>query len=119
MASVLRMPGVSADATEAALVDWAVQPGAQVKRGDVVASVETDKAVVELEAEEDAVLLKTFASAGDAVPVGGPIAVFVQPGEEARGEDSILAELGLGPQGSGPVSPADEEHSQDLSLIHI
>lgn len=116
MASVLRMPGVSADVTEAALVDWAVQPGAQVKRGNVVASVETDKAVVELEAEEDAVLLKTFASAGDAVPVGGPIAVFVQPGEEARGEDSILAELGLGPQGSGPVSQADEEHSQD-SLV--
>ena len=56
MASVLRMPGVSADVTEATLADWAVQPGAQVKRGDVVASVETDKAVVELEAEEDAVL---------------------------------------------------------------
>ena len=116
MASVLRMPGVSADVTEATLADWAVQPGAPVKRGDVVASVETDKAVVELEAEEDAVLLKTFASAGDAVPVGGPIAVFVQPGEEARGEESILAELGLGPQGSGPVSPADEERSQD-SLV--
>jgi pyruvate dehydrogenase E2 component (dihydrolipoamide acetyltransferase) len=107
---------VSADVTEAILADWVVQPGAQVKQGDVVASVETDKAVVELEAEEDAVLLKTFASAGDAVPVGGPIAVFVQPGEEARGEDSILAELGLGPQGSGPVSSADEERSQD-SLV--
>ena len=116
MASVLRMPGVSADVTEATLADWAVQPGAPVKRGDVVASVETDKALVELEAEEDAVLLKTFASAGDAVPVGGPIAVFVQPGEEVRGEESILAELGLGPQGSGPVSQADEERSQD-SLV--
>jgi pyruvate dehydrogenase E2 component (dihydrolipoamide acetyltransferase) len=110
------MPGVSADATEATLVDWAVQPGAQVKRGDVVASVETEKAVVELEAEEDAVLLKTFISAGEAVPVGGPIAVFIQTGEAARGEDAILAELGLGPQGSGPASPADEEQSQD-SLV--
>jgi pyruvate dehydrogenase E2 component (dihydrolipoamide acetyltransferase) len=116
MASVLRMPGVSADATEAALVEWNVQPGAQVKRGDVVASVETDKAVVELEAEEDAVLLKTFVSAGDAVAVGGPIAVFIQPGEDARGEASLLAELGLGPQDSGPVSQADEERSQD-SLV--
>jgi pyruvate dehydrogenase E2 component (dihydrolipoamide acetyltransferase) len=116
MASVLRMPGVSADVTEAALVEWNVRPGAQVKRGDVVASVETDKAVVELEAEEDAVLLKTFVSAGDAVPVGGPIAVFIQPGEDARGEASILAELGLGPQDSGPVSQADEERSQD-SLV--
>lgn len=116
MASVLRMPGVSADATEAVLVEWTVKPGAQVKRGDVIASVETDKAMVELEAEEDAVLLKTFASAGEAVSVGGPIAVFVQPGEDASGEEAILAELGLGPQSSGPVSQADEEHSQD-SLV--
>ena len=116
MASVLRMPGVSADATEAVLVEWTVEPGAQVKQGDVIASVETDKAMVELEAEEDAVLLKTFAAAGEAVSVGGPIAIFVQPGEDARGEDSILTELGLGPQSSGPVSQADEEHSQD-SLV--
>jgi pyruvate dehydrogenase E2 component (dihydrolipoamide acetyltransferase) len=116
MASVLRMPGVSADATEAVLVEWTVKPGAQVKRGDVIASIETDKAVVDLEAEEDAVLLKAFAAAGDTVTVGGPLAVFVQPGEEATGEDSILAELGLGPQGSGPVSQADEEQSQD-SLV--
>jgi pyruvate dehydrogenase E2 component (dihydrolipoamide acetyltransferase) len=116
MASVLRMPGVSADATEAVLVEWTVKPGAQVKRGEVIASIETDKAVVDLEAEEDAVLLRAFASAGDTVTVGGPLAVFVQPGEEARGEDPILAELGLGPQGSGPVSQADEEQSQD-SLV--
>lgn len=114
MASVLRMPGISADATEAALLDWAVTPGAAVKRGDVVASVETDKAVVELEAEEDAVLLKTLATAGEMVPIGGPIAVFVQPGEEAQGEEQVLAGLGLGPQSSGPVSQADEERSQDL-----
>ena len=113
MATVLRMPGVSADSTEAALVEWSVAPGAKVSRGDVIASVETDKAVVELEAEDDAVLLKTFASAGDMVPIGGPIAVFVQPGEEAQGEEAILATLGLGPQASGPLEGADEERSQD------
>lgn len=113
MASVLRMPGVSADATEAALVDWAVQPGAAVKRGDVLASIETDKAVVELEAEEDAVLFKTLAAAGEMVPIGGPIAVFVKPGEEKQGEEAILGGLGLGPQSSGPLDGVDEERSQD------
>jgi pyruvate dehydrogenase E2 component (dihydrolipoamide acetyltransferase) len=107
------MPGVSADATEAALVDWAVEPGSTVKRGDVVASVETDKAVVELEAEEDAVLFKTLASAGEMVPIGGPIAVFVQPAEKDQSEDSILGSLGLGPQSSGPLEGPDEERSQD------
>jgi pyruvate dehydrogenase E2 component (dihydrolipoamide acetyltransferase) len=107
------MPGVSADAMEAALLDWAVEPGAAVKRGDVVASVETEKAVVELEAEEDAILFKTLVSAGELVAIGGPIAVFVQPGEEAQGEDAILGALGLGPQSSGPLEGADEERSQD------
>ncbi len=107
------MPGVSADAMEAALLDWAVEPGTTVKRGDVVASVETEKAVVELEAEEDAVLFKTLVSAGQMVDIGGPIAVFVQPGEEARGEEAILGALGLGPQSSGPVAAVDEERSQD------
>ena len=133
------MPGVSADATEAALVDWAVEPGSAVKRGDVLASIETDKAVVELEAEEDAVLFKTLAAAGQMVPIGGPIAVFVKPGEEAQGEEAILGGLGLGPgagsasgsasdsasdqasgsasgpgpQASGPLEGVDEERSQD------
>ena len=116
MATVLRMPGVSADATEAALIGWNIELGAQVKRGDVIASVETEKAVVELEAEEDAILLKTFASAGELVPIGDPIAVFVQPSEQGRGEAAILAELGIGAAGSGPLSPADEDRSQD-SLV--
>lgn len=113
MATVLRMPGISADSTEAALVEWSVSPGTKVTRGDVIASVETEKAVVELEAEEDAILLKTFAAAGDTVPIGGPIAVFVQPAEQAQGEESILASLGLGPQASGPLEGPDEERSQD------
>lgn len=107
------MPGISADSTEAALVEWSVAPGAKVSRGDVIASVETDKAVVELEAEEDGVLLLTFASAGDTVAIGGPIAVFIQPGEEALGEEAILISLGLGPH-AGPLESPDENRSQDL-----
>lgn len=113
MASVLRMPGVSADASEAELMEWAVSPGDSVKRGDVVATVETEKAVVDLEAEEDGVLLKTFASAGESVPIGDPIAVFLQSGESAGDEEAILAALGLGPQSSGPLPGVDEERSQD------
>ena len=116
MATVLRMPGVSADATEAALLEWAVSPGDSVQRGDVVATVETEKAVVDLEAEEDGVLLKTFADAGESVAIGGPIAVFLHKDEEADDEAAVLAALGLGPQVSGPLPGADEERSQD-SLV--
>ena len=113
MATVLRMPGVSADANEADLLEWAVSPGDSVKRGDVVATVETEKAVVDLEAEEDGVLFKTLASPGESVAIGGPIAIFVLQGEEVGDEEAVLAGLGLGPQSSGPLPGVDEERSQD------
>lgn len=113
MASVVRMPGVSADAAEATLVEWAVAPGDRIRRGEVLATVETEKAVVDLEADADGVLLRTFASAGESVEIGGPIAVLVDPGEEAQDEAELLSGLGLGPQASGPLTPADEERSQD------
>ncbi|MGB3827909.1 MAG: dihydrolipoamide acetyltransferase family protein [Ornithinimicrobium sp.] len=116
MATVLRMPGVSADASEAALLEWAVSQGDAVKRGDVVATVETEKAVVDLEAEDDGVLLKTFASAGESVAIGGPIAVFLEEGEQAEDEEAILEALGLGPQDSGPLQSAEEERSQDTLM---
>lgn len=132
MASVVRMPGISADADEATLVEWAVASGDEVRRGDVIATVETDKAVVDIEAEDDGVLLVTFASAGETVTVGGPMAVLLQAGEQATDEKSILAGLGLGGEqgldapvpgedlhdgagrhSSGPLAAADEERSQD------
>lgn len=81
--------------------------------GDVIAVIETDKAEVDLEAEEDAVLFRTLAAAGDRVPVGDPIAVLVKPGEQVADEAAALAALGLGPQSSGPLLPVDEERSQD------
>ncbi len=135
MANVVRMPGISADADSAILVEWAVEPGGEVRKGDVVATVETDKAVVDIEAEHDGVLLRTFAAAGDTVAVGGPMAVLLDAGEKPSDERSILAGLGLeggsageapapeetgapagadrGPQADGPLDAVDEERSQD------
>ena len=113
MASVVRMPGVSADAAEATLVEWAVGTGKEVHRGDVIATVETDKAVVDIEADADGVLLKTFAEAGETVAIGEAIAVLVAADEKDRDEVEVLAGLGLGPQAAGPLQAADEERSQD------
>lgn len=107
------MPGVSADATDAVLSGWTVASGASVSGGEVIAVIETDKAEVDLEAEEDAVLFRTLVSAGDRVPVGDPIALLVKPGEQIVDEAAVLAAFGLGPQSSGPLLPVDEERSQD------
>ena len=47
MASVVRMPSVLADATEAAIANWLVSPGDRVAVGDAMVEIETEKAIVE------------------------------------------------------------------------
>ncbi|MEV4892492.1 2-oxo acid dehydrogenase subunit E2 [Nonomuraea sp. NPDC055795] len=81
MARVLRMPEVAAGAIQAILQGWAVAAGAPFGKGEVIATVETDKAVVEVEAEEAGVLLRTLVEDGATVEVGAPIAVLGTPGE--------------------------------------
>ena len=56
MAMILRMPEVLANATEAIISKWLVEEGASFSAGDVLAEVETDKALVEISAETDGVL---------------------------------------------------------------
>ncbi|GAB3602803.1 dihydrolipoamide acetyltransferase family protein [Microbacterium aureliae] len=104
MATLLRMPGVSADAEEAALVEWTVQPGASLKAGDPIAVVETEKANVDIPVEDDAVLWRTLAEAGESVEVGSPIAVLLSKGEDDSAGEALLASLGLG--GGTPAQAA-------------
>jgi pyruvate dehydrogenase E2 component (dihydrolipoamide acetyltransferase) len=95
MASFLRMPGVSADSDEATLEEWSVSEGTEVHEGDGVATVETEKAVVEITTDQNAVVHKILIGAGTLVPVGDPIAVLLAIGEGAAAGDALLAELGI------------------------
>jgi pyruvate dehydrogenase E2 component (dihydrolipoamide acetyltransferase) len=63
---------------------------------DTLATVETEKAVVDVEAEAAGVLLRTLVGAGAAVPVGAPIAVLGEPGEQVDDVDALLVDLGVG-----------------------
>ncbi|MRR34144.1 2-oxo acid dehydrogenase subunit E2 [bacterium] len=82
MSHEITMPKLSDTMTEGTLVSWKKAVGEQVERGDIVAEVETDKAVMELEAFASGILLETRAEAGELVPVGTVIGIIGVEGEK-------------------------------------
>lgn len=100
MAAVVRMPALAAGATEAAVQSWLVAVGDSVAAGQEIVEIETEKAVVEYEAEEAGVVAALLVDAGAAVAVGAPIAVLAAPGQSA---DDAIAEAGVTPSAAAPV----------------
>ena len=100
MATKVVMEALSPTMEEGRLVEWKKQEGETVAVGDVLAEVETDKAVMELVARAGGTLLKHIVEAGATVPVAEPVAVIGQPGEAAGGDAGKGAD-GDGKQGSG------------------
>ena len=96
MARILRMPEVAADTAEAMLADWLVGEADEFAAADPIATVETEKAAVEIEADAAGVLLKLLVPAGAQVEVGSPIAVLGEPGEAVADVDALLVSLGVG-----------------------
>ncbi|MDX1781217.1 MAG: dihydrolipoamide acetyltransferase family protein [Thalassovita sp.] len=78
---VFKMPSLGADMEDGKLVEWLVEPGDTVKRGDVVAVVETQKGAIEIEIFEDGVVERIDAALGATLPVGAPLAVIRREGE--------------------------------------
>src|SRR5512136_2587579 len=86
-----RMPSLGADMEAGTLVEWLVKPGDTVKRGQVVAVVETDKGAIEVEIWEDGVVEELRAQPGAVVPVGTVMATLGgagEPGGASRAEAS-------------------------------
>jgi pyruvate dehydrogenase E2 component (dihydrolipoamide acetyltransferase) len=82
--SEFRMPSLGADMEAGTLVEWLVRPGARVKRGDVVAVVETAKGAIEIEVFQDGVVRELVVPPGTRVPVGTVLArLDVAAGEAA------------------------------------
>src|SRR4029079_11383457 len=81
MATKVVMEALSPTMEEGRLVKWLKNEGDAVKSGDILAEVETDKAVMELVARGDGVIRKRIANEGDASPVGTLLAVIASPDE--------------------------------------
>lgn len=90
------MPSLGADMEAGTLVEWLVKPGDRVKRGDIIAVVETQKGAIEIETFQVGQIEKFLVDLDSKVPVGTPIAI-IRTEEEAAG---------LPPPAELPVAPA-------------
>ena len=97
MATKIIMPQGGQDITEGLVVRWLKKEGEAIHRGEVICEVETEKAVFEVEAPDDGVLLKIIAPAGTKVPVFAVIAIVGEPGEQI---DPALLQPRAAPQDS-------------------
>jgi pyruvate dehydrogenase E2 component (dihydrolipoyllysine-residue acetyltransferase) len=86
-----RMPSLGADMESGVLVDWKVRPGDTVKRGDVVALVETEKGVIEVEIFESGVVESLVVQPGQKVPVGTTLATLRTDGRPAETRPAVGA----------------------------
>lgn len=77
------MPILGADMRSATLVEWKKKPGDPVKKGEILAEVETDKGVIDVENFTDGVLEKILVETGTEVPVGTPLAIIREEGAPA------------------------------------
>jgi pyruvate dehydrogenase E2 component (dihydrolipoamide acetyltransferase) len=102
MARLLRMPEVAANTLEATLSEWLLAEDAAFSDGDSIATVETDKAAVDVPAEGHGVLVRTLVRPGTTVAVGAPMALIAAPGEQIADVDAVLAELGGASAPAGP-----------------
>src|SRR6185312_6488103 len=82
MAQILDMPQLSDTMKVGVLQKWRKNEGDSVSPGEVLAEVETDKAVMDFEAFDKGVLLKRLVGDGSSVPVGTPIAIIGKAGED-------------------------------------
>ncbi|HIC84623.1 MAG TPA: 2-oxo acid dehydrogenase subunit E2, partial [Nitrososphaerales archaeon] len=75
MSEELNMPQMGYDMKEGVVIKWLKEEGSEVKIGEPVAEIETDKAVVEFESYAEGILEKILVEEGSKVNVGEPIAI--------------------------------------------
>ncbi len=81
---VIKMPQLSDTMTEGVVVSWEKAVGDKIERGDIVATVETDKAIMDVEVFRDGYLSAPLTDVDSTVPVGGPMGYLVASADEVQ-----------------------------------
>ena len=122
MATQILMPALSPTMEQGTVAKWLVEEGEVVSSGQVIAEIETDKAIMELEAVEEGTISKLLVPAGtEAVAINSPIALLIEEGENGDTEfDTETGQAGshggAGNAGQGPGSvPAKSARRDERS----
>ena len=111
MPTELKMPALSPTMEEGTLAKWLVKEGDEVKSGDILAEIETDKATMEFEAVDEGTIAKILVAEGtDGVKVGAPIAILAAEGEDvsAAAPKADTAPAEAPKAAAAPAPKADE-----------
>lgn len=109
---VVKMPQLSDTMTEGVVVSWEKQLGDQVVRGDVVAQVETDKAIMDVEVFREGYLSGPLAEVDSVIAVGAPMAYLVERPEQVKQSGRVVS---AGPPDDVTSPSAQEPRHRDAS----
>lgn len=117
-----KLPSLGAEMDEGTLLEWKVQPGDVVKKGQVVAIVDTSKTAVDVESWQEGTVAELIVVPGEKIPVGTVLASFLEPGEKPGPRPAAAPAVSAAapaPPSPGPrrmVSPAARKHAQEKGL---
>lgn len=96
-----KLPSLGSDMDQGTLLLWHVVPGQRVKKGDVIAVVDTTKAAIDIECWQDGIVDRLVTQVGETVPVGAVMALLRLPGEAASEAGKVMAP----PPTALPITP--------------
>ncbi|MCX7897309.1 MAG: 2-oxo acid dehydrogenase subunit E2 [Rhodocyclaceae bacterium] len=89
-----RLPALGADMEEGTLLEWKVKPGDVIRKGQVIAVVDTAKTAIDVEAWQEGIVHRLIAEPGQKMPVGAVMALLLAPGESPPTPEAGVAETG-------------------------
>ena len=116
----IKMPSLSPTMTEGTIVKWCKSEGDKLSAGDVLCEVQTDKAVVAVEVDDDAILAKILVPEGESgVPINKLIALTVEEGEDWKDVQIPAEDLGDDTSTALPTSFTEAESLQEVTESHV
>ncbi|TIA89295.1 hypothetical protein E3P81_02976 [Wallemia ichthyophaga] len=106
-------PAMSPTMTEGGVASWKKQAGDSFTAGDVLLEIETDKATMDVEAQDEGVLAKIMLGDGNkSIPIGTPIAILAEQGDDLSGADALAEQAAAESKESATEEKPEEKPEQ-------